>query len=111
MNEKLFNKISLIIFISYVIIPISIFFLLVLFKLDLWGEIYGTYLFLLSIYMLINSKKYEHHFMFHYVKVISGLVIFGVALFIILFIGGFTILSIDGLFDGAIVEFLRPYFR
>ena len=71
MSEKsTINKISKILFLFYVLIPFSIQIVLSLLNLDLWGEIYGTYLFFLSIYMLWNKEKFQIHFLYHYVQII-----------------------------------------
>ena len=112
MSEKIsINRISKILFLFYVVIPFSIQIILILLKLNLWGEIYGTYLFFLSIYMLWNKERFQIHFLYHYVQIISGLVVGGVILFILFLIGGLIIFGLDDLLNGAIVDFLRPYFR
>jgi len=112
MSEKsTINKISKIFFLFYVLIPFSIQIILSLLNLNLWGEIYGAYLFFLSIYMLWNKEKFQIHFLYYYVQIISGLVVFGFLLFVLLLIGFIIVFGLDDLFDGAIIDFLRPYFR
>ena len=112
MSEKsTINKISKIFLLFYVLIPFSIQIILSLLTLNLWGEIYGTYLFFLSIYMLWNKERFQIHFLYHYVQIISALVVFGFLLFVVLLIGFMIVFGLDDLFNGTIIDFLRPYFR
>ena len=61
--------------------------------------------------LLSNSNLFQIHFLYHYVQIISGLVVGGVILFILFLVGGLIIFGLDDLLNGAIIDFLRPYFR
>ena len=94
-----------------VVIPLSIWIITGLYFPGSYGLVYGTYLFILAIYLLRNQNKFKNHFSFYYLKNFSVIFIFSIILFVLFSIFLIIFFSIDNLFGGSLVEFVRPFVR